>query len=189
LSPRCKPFEKLSFVEDITRLSFKKLTIFVYQSGTVIAYAFVPGGTNSRVTVQTRLSNGGRATILIVEDDRCTREALREILGDAGYAVLSAENGRRALESVAATGAAPSLILLDLVMPVMDGRAFLSQIPAHAQLARVPVIVMSGDPAAPELRAERPENVMEVLPKPIDISRMMELVRKHTGPAPPPMTI
>ena len=95
--------------------------------------------------------------------------------------MLSAENGMRALESVAATGATPALILLDLAMPVMDGLAFLSKIPGHAQLAKVPIIVMSGDSRAPQLRTEQPDNVMEVLLKPIDVSRMMELVRKHTG--------
>ena len=124
--------------------------------------------------------NGDRATILIVEDDSSTREALREILGDAGYSVLSAENGMRAFESIAATGATPALILLDLAMPVMDGFAFLSQIPEHAQLASVPIIVMSSDPRAPQLRAERLNNVTEVLLKPINVSRMMELVRKYT---------
>jgi CheY-like chemotaxis protein len=86
-----------------------------------------------------------------------------------------------ALESVEASGVTPALILLDLAMPVMDGLAFLSQIPQHTQLASVPVIVMSGDSRAPILRVERPDNVMDVLPKPIDVSRMMELVRKHTG--------
>jgi CheY-like chemotaxis protein len=122
-------------------------------------------------------------TILIVEDDSGTREALCEILDDAGYSVLPAENGMRALESVEETGATPALILLDLAMPVMDGVAFLSQIPGNSRLADVPVIVMSADSRAPQLRAERPDSVMEVLPKPIDVHRMMELVKKHTGPS------
>jgi CheY-like chemotaxis protein len=100
--------------------------------------------------------------------------------------VLPAENGMRALESVEATGATPALILLDLAMPVMDGLSFLSQIPGHARLATVPVIVMSGDSRVPQLRAERPGNVMEVLAKPIDVARMMQLVRKHTGQPPRP---
>ncbi len=89
----------------------------------------------------------------------------------------------RALQSVEAAGTTPALILLDLTMPVMDGVAFLAHIPAHAQLASVPVIVMSGDSRA-LLRAEQPDNVREVLPKPIDVSRMMELVRKHMGHSP-----
>jgi CheY-like chemotaxis protein len=119
------------------------------------------------------------STILIVEDDGGTREALREILSDAGYSVLSAENGKHALESVTATKTAPTLVLLDLAMPVMDGLAFLSRIPEYSQLASVPVIVMSGDSRAPQL-SQRHYNVMAVLSKPIDLSRMMELIRKHT---------
>jgi len=86
----------------------------------------------------------------------------------------------RALESIAAIEATPALILLDLAMPVMDGLAFLSQIPQNAQLAGVPVIVMSGDSKAPQLRAQRPDNVMEVLLKPINVGQMMELVRQLT---------
>jgi CheY-like chemotaxis protein len=66
------------------------------------------------------------------------------------------------------------------MMPVMDGEAFLTRIPQYAQLEQVPVIVMSGDRRAARLRAERPDNVREVLEKPIDISLMIELVKKHT---------
>jgi two-component system, chemotaxis family, chemotaxis protein CheY len=119
-------------------------------------------------------------TILLVEDDRSAREALHEILSHAGYSVLLAENGKHALETVEATGATPTLILLDVMMPVMDGEAFLTRIPQYAQLEQVPVIVMSGDRRAARLRAERPDNVREVLEKPIDISLMIELVKKHT---------
>ena len=107
-------------------------------------------------------------------------DSLREILGDAGYPVSSAENGMRALEVIAALGATPALILLDMAMPVMDGLAFLSQIRNHAQLAGVPVIAMSADMAAKQLCAKS-ANVREVLSKPIDVSRMIELVRKHIG--------
>ena len=130
---------------------------------------------------ESQLNDRDGTTILLVEDDSTAREALHEILNRQGYSVLPAENGKRALESVEATGARPTLILLDLAMPVMDGAAFLLQIPKYATLASVPVIVMSGDSKASRLRAERPDNVMAVLPKPLDVSRMMELVRKHTG--------
>jgi CheY-like chemotaxis protein len=128
-----------------------------------------------------RLEKESPVTILLVEDDNGAREALREILNHAGYSVLSAENGMRALESVEAVGTRPALILLDLAMPVMDGVAFLEQIPQHAQLASVPVIVMSADSRASLIRAEQPDNVLDVLDKPIDVSRLMELVRKHMG--------
>jgi CheY-like chemotaxis protein len=94
--------------------------------------------------------------------------------------VLPAENGLRALDSMASV--TPTLILLDLAMPVMDGLTFLSCIRQHAQLANIPVIVMTGDFKAPRLRLERPGNVMEVLPKPIDVGRMMALVKQHASP-------
>lgn len=108
---------------------------------------------------------------------------MRDILNHAGYSVLSAENGMRALESVQASGVKPELILLDLAMPVMDGVAFLSHAPRYKQLADVPVIIMSADSRAARLHAERPEKVMDVLTKPINLTRMMELIRKHaSGP-------
>ncbi|MBV8774227.1 MAG: response regulator [Deltaproteobacteria bacterium] len=129
--------------------------------------------------LQSRFGHVDGGTILLVEDDHSAREALHEILNHAGYSVLPAENGKRALESVEATGAWPRLILLDLAMPVMDGVTFLSEVPRYAKLARVPVIVMSGDSKASRLRSERAGNVMEVLAKPVDLSRMMELVKRH----------
>ena len=135
--------------------------------------------------LQRRLRTEEDATILLVEDDNSARDALLEILNRAGYSVLPAENGKCALDSVEATGATPALILLDLAMPVMDGVAFLSQVPRYANLASVPVIVMSGDSRAFRLRAEQPANVTAVLSKPIDLSRMMELVKKHTSLASP----
>jgi len=179
LSLRHSFFEKLQLFEHTTPLSTKKLAISLYQTRHGICDRFLPQ-CRARHQRPKRTVDGGRATILLVEDDTGTREALREVLDGAGYSVLRAENGMHALESVEATGVTPALILLDLAMPVMDGLAFLSHIPEHTHLASVPVIVMSGDSRA-ILRNGRPDNVMDVLPKPIDVSRMMELVRKHTG--------
>src|SRR5262249_61831819 len=61
--------------------------------------------------------------ILIVEDDAATRDALTLVLSDEGYAVSSAANGREAIDLLR-QGDAPDLILLDLMMPVMDGWQF-----------------------------------------------------------------
>jgi CheY-like chemotaxis protein len=135
---------------------------------------------NPALQLQPRLGNGDGATILLVEDDNSAREALHEILNAAGYSVLSAENGKRALESVQTTAATPTLILLDLAMPVMDGMAFLSQVPRYTKLASVPVILMSGDSRVFRLDAEPTGNVRAVLAKPLNLGRMMELVKKHT---------
>jgi CheY-like chemotaxis protein len=89
------------------------------------------------------------ATILVVEDDLPTREALFRSLASMGYAADAAVDGRSGLEWLAAHPA-PSLILLDLMMPEMDGFAFLRELRQRPALVDVPVIVVT----AKELTAE-----------------------------------
>jgi CheY-like chemotaxis protein len=64
-------------------------------------------------------------TILVVDDDSDAREALGELLKQRGYSVVCAENGLAALDEIRTRRVPPALILLDLSMPVMDGRTFL----------------------------------------------------------------
>ncbi len=79
--------------------------------------------------------------ILIVEDDPTTREMLRRILEKEGWHVNEAENGRIALQQIAK--ALPSLIFLDLMMPEMDGFAFIQEFRKHEQFASVPIVVIT----------------------------------------------
>ena len=82
--------------------------------------------------------------VLIVEDERDIRETLAEILKLEGFAVQTACHGLDALEKLRHGGAHPGLILLDLMMPVMDGRRFLELLSAEpAELTRIPVVVFS----------------------------------------------
>jgi len=81
------------------------------------------------------------AKILIVEDDPAAREVIHRTLDDAGYLALEAVNGEKALEVVADT--TPDLILLDLLMPVMDGFEFLGKIRLEKRLESVPVVVIT----------------------------------------------
>jgi len=64
-------------------------------------------------------------TLLLVEDDRNLARSLKEFLASQGYSVLYATNGREALEILSACRVLPKLILLDLMMPVLDGWGFL----------------------------------------------------------------
>ena len=80
--------------------------------------------------------------ILVVEDNWLNREMLMEILAEQ-YTVLGAENGREALEILQRNKEQIALILLDVMMPVMDGFTFLEQIKADEELALIPVIVMT----------------------------------------------
>jgi CheY-like chemotaxis protein len=82
------------------------------------------------------------ARILVVEDDHAIRESIAELLADEGYAVACAANGAEALDLLMAD-AAPSLILLDLMMPVMDGWAFRSAQRQDPRFAGIPVLVLS----------------------------------------------
>lgn len=80
--------------------------------------------------------------VLIVEDNRINREILREILSDR-YIVLEAENGQEALDILASCKDDIAVILLDVMMPIMDGYTFLDQVKANPEFAMIPVIVMT----------------------------------------------
>jgi signal transduction histidine kinase/CheY-like chemotaxis protein/HAMP domain-containing protein len=80
--------------------------------------------------------------ILVVEDDEATRETVRHTVEKMGLTVVEATNGRLALEWLA-EHPTPALILLDLMMPEMDGFEFLNSFNSHADSRRVPVVVMT----------------------------------------------
>lgn len=82
--------------------------------------------------------------VFIVDDDFNIRDAFREILEDEGYRVASASNGRVALEQLRG-GHRPCVILLDLMMPVMDGWQFRAEQQRDPKLAEIPVVVVSAD--------------------------------------------
>jgi CheY-like chemotaxis protein len=84
------------------------------------------------------------STILIVEDDIDIREALSEVLNDEGYQVAVAGHGREALDMIGA-GLRPSLILLDLMMPVMNGWQFAEEFQSRYGDLHTPIIALSAD--------------------------------------------
>ena len=110
--------------------------------------------------------------VLLVDDDDDVRRAVCEVLTDEGYEVKEAANGR---DAMAALGAwEPDAILLDLLMPEMDGWTFLAEQQAHETLARIPVIVMSGRST---LRA-REVPAAEVLAKPFILTRLLDTLER-----------
>ena len=84
--------------------------------------------------------------ILVVDDNEISRLTLRETLRDE-YEVLEAENGKDALELMHRTHKLLSAVLVDLIMPEMDGYEFLKNIRKNAMLRQVPTIVVTGDTA------------------------------------------
>lgn len=84
-----------------------------------------------------------RRRVLVVEDDRAVAHALQLVLGDHGHSVVLAEGGCEALTALQQTAQLPDVILLDLAMPLMDGRTFRAVQMHHPVWRTIPVIVLS----------------------------------------------
>jgi len=119
-------------------------------------------------------------TILIVEDDDEIRELLAEMLADRGYQVATARNGKEALELLRTKPLQPNIVLLDLMMPVMDGWQMRAEMLADPKLADIPVVIVSG---AADLQDESDAlKAARVLTKPVKWPVLLESVRDHASP-------
>ena len=101
--------------------------------------------------------------VLLVEDDIETREIMARTLDKAGWAVSEAGNGQEALDSMA--DLQPRLILLDLMMPVMDGFDFLTELRARPEWQHIPVIVITAKDLTADDRDRLAGKVEDVLEK------------------------
>ncbi len=115
--------------------------------------------------------------ILIVEDDRDIRESLQQILELEGYEVLTAANGREGLD-VLRGGKQPSMILLDLMMPVMNGWEFLEEQRKDQAISAIPVLVASafGDRA-------KSLGTAAFIKKPIELDTLLSTVNSICQPS------
>ncbi|MBV0882003.1 response regulator [Noviherbaspirillum sp. L7-7A] len=115
--------------------------------------------------------------IVVIEDDTDLRETLKDLLEMEGFSVVTASNGREGLRQIEQNGQ-PCLILLDLMMPVMNGWEFLEALRREkaAPLAQTPVAVVSA--AADIADVERDYNC-SVLKKPVSLERLFALAHAH----------
>jgi CheY-like chemotaxis protein len=116
-------------------------------------------------------------TVLVVDDDADICRLLETFLGFAGIHVVTAANGRDALDQLAIVQ--PSLILLDLMMPVMDGVEFRQRQQQHPRLREIPVVCLSARHDARQI-AER-LGFREFLRKPFDLDAVVGAVRRHSA--------
>lgn len=113
--------------------------------------------------------------ILLVEDDKYIRESLHEFLADEGFEVIPSSNGLDALTRLKA-GLRPQLILLDLMMPLMDGFQFREVQLESQELAAIPVVVMS---AYGDFEKNKEKLGVEAyLKKPLDIEEVLSTIQK-----------
>jgi CheY-like chemotaxis protein len=124
----------------------------------------------------TQLRDGMREKIfvLVIDDDVSAKEGLSELLHTKGYTVLQAENGQIAMDVLKKMPHLPCLIVLDLVMPVMDGRGFLKQRALDPILRDIPVVVVSGNVCEVPL-----EGIDAYLCKPLKFERLIEVIDQH----------
>ncbi len=126
--------------------------------------------------MQTASEPGDSPKLLLVEDDRDLREALCQLLKDSGYDVVCAENGREALDYLA-DAPPPCLVLLDLMMPIMNGWEFRAEQRKNTSISGIPVVVVTADGRA-DLKALA-LGADDYLRKPIDIERLLDVVGRY----------
>jgi CheY-like chemotaxis protein len=109
-------------------------------------------------------------TILVVDDEPVVRAVVRDVLCEEGYAVVEAPDGRTMLEILARE--CPDLVLMDVMMPGIDGREVYRVLRSREDLPDVPVVMMSAAVQATRLDP----SIAAFLPKPFDLDRLMETV-------------
>jgi CheY-like chemotaxis protein len=114
--------------------------------------------------------------VLVVEDDDSTREAMLTVLELANQAAAGVGNGREALDHLRANRRA-ALILLDLMMPVMDGWQFRKEQQQDPALAPIPVVVVSADGNVSQKAATL--GAAGFLQKPVEVDDLVRMVRRH----------
>src|SRR3954467_134692 len=118
-------------------------------------------------------------SILVVDDDPDIRESLAEILGDEGYRVTGVQNGSEALAYLRAR-TRPSLILLDMMMPEMDGWRFRLEQQKSPDLAGIPVVILSAHGNVRE--GALALGAADYLRKPLRIENLLEIADRYCRP-------
>ncbi len=120
-----------------------------------------------------------KADILVVEDDRDIRDSLLDYLSFIGFKAVAVTNGQEALNFLRDNqNDLPALILLDYMMPVMNGMTFLNAMKMEKPVLNIPVILIS---AATMDDASFPTNVVEFMRKPFNLKDLTKKAKKYIG--------
>jgi CheY-like chemotaxis protein len=114
--------------------------------------------------------------VLLVEDDLDISEAVEAILLEEGFKIKCVFNGKEALEFLQTTEKTPSLILLDIMMPIMNGYEFRELQLLDTKISQIPTIILS---AAGRHNDIDKLNFQECLKKPLDLETLIEVVKKN----------
>ena len=118
--------------------------------------------------------------VLIVDDDREFRELLSMVIADAGFASRQARDGEEGLTLLRAlrqeNPATPCVVLLDLMMPRLNGRGFMDRTAGDPALAETPVVIIS---AVADMARFGEKQPAAVLTKPVDVDQLVDVIRAH----------
>lgn len=114
--------------------------------------------------------------ILVIEDDTSIRELLVELLESEGYEVTSAVNGLEGLKFLQSKSQ-PDLILIDLMMPVMDGYSFRTEQLKNGEWSKIPTVVMSAEANAKEKM--KSFSITAFLSKPVELDTILRTVSQY----------
>src|SRR3954452_11559882 len=117
--------------------------------------------------------------LLVIEDDDGVRDSFASVLREEGYDVMLACSGDEALIQLATADPLPELILLDLMMPRMDGETFRRRQLSNPRLSRIPVVVISARPDVKTVAGSI--GISDYLRKPMSFEALLELVRRRAG--------
>ena len=120
--------------------------------------------------------------VLLVEDDPDMRESMESVLAYAGHSITAVADGVEALSWLAGDHPHPCVIVLDLMMPGMNGFELRSRLRADQLLSLIPVVVLTG--AGPLADRKGYELQAEILRKPIDLRDLLEAIHRHCAAAP-----
>jgi CheY-like chemotaxis protein len=118
-----------------------------------------------------------RKNVLIVDDDIVTQNMLKTALGNAGYALIVASNGREALELAA--GKLPDVIILDIMMPDMDGGEVADVLKKNPRTKDIPIIFLSSLISKEEEKTGAKKDIVSFLAKPYNREMLLNEVRRY----------
>ena len=124
----------------------------------------------------------GLPLVLLADDDESIRDVIQEILLDEGFEVVAVADGQQALDWLQTHHDPPCIIILDLMMPVMDGIGFLRRRSGDDALAAVPVVVVTAGGCSHVCR-EHGAEILACIPKPISIERLLAVVQRCASQA------
>lgn len=134
------------------------------------------------------MKNKSMKKILIIEDDQNIRSSLEHILKSAHYDVLTADNGLSALEMLELKSRLPDLIILDLMMPIMNGFEFRAAQQKDPRFSKIPVILLTANDKLVEFKEKL--QAFEFLNKPVDVKDLLFvlenffMIKDRSGPGP-----